>query len=165
MQPFEANNAILHTGLDLSLLLSDPLDGTELRQANALCNSEIQKAGNLPTPVKRYVARLTKAFEATCSKNTTLRKENTEQRELLKTRKYRKKGKRVALNGRFVFSTQEVLEIAREAEKATAEKTSRKRRRKGSINMKIEKDKENTIENVSNDSDSDCIVVMQRRSN
>ena len=43
-------------------------------------------------------------FEATCSKNATLRKETKEQRELLKIRKNRSSGKRVALKGRFVFS-------------------------------------------------------------
>jgi hypothetical protein len=83
LQPSEVDNVTPHIGLDLSLLLSDPPDGTELRQANALCNSEVEKAENLPTPVKRYIARLTQAFEATCSKVTTLRKKTAEQRELL----------------------------------------------------------------------------------
>ena len=59
-----------------------------------------------------------------------------------------------------MFSTQEVLEIAKEAEKAIAEKTSRKRRREGSISVELGKDEENIIENVSNDLDSDCIVVL-----
>jgi hypothetical protein len=115
--------------------------------------------------VKRYIARLTQAFEAAFSKNATLRKENTKQRELLKTRKRRTTGKRVALNGKFVFRTQEVLETAKQAEEATAKKTSRKRRRKDSISVEIERGKENIIENVSNDSDPDYIVVGQRRSN
>lgn len=137
-QALEQHNATPHTGLDLSLLLSDPPDGTELRQANALYNSEMQKAKNIPTPVKRYIARLTQAFEATCSKNATLRKENTEQRALLKIRKRRATGKRVALNGRFVFSTQEVLDRARNAEKATVDKRTRTRRRKRPVAVEIE---------------------------
>ncbi|KYG40271.1 hypothetical protein M433DRAFT_160676, partial [Acidomyces richmondensis BFW] len=90
-------------GLDLSLLQSDPPDGTELREANALCLTAVESATNLPTPAKRYISRLTQAFEAMCSKNATLKKENADQRELLKIRKRRITGKRVALNGKFVF--------------------------------------------------------------
>jgi len=162
-QALEQHNATLYTGLDLSLLLSDPPDGTELRQANALCNSDMQKAENLPTPVKRYIARLTQAFEATCSKNAMLRKENTKQRALLKIRKRRATSKRVALNGRFVFSTQEVLEIAREAEKATADKSTRTRRHKRPVAVEIEEQENEPLESISSNSESDCIVVQSHK--
>jgi hypothetical protein len=67
------------------------------------------------------------------------------------------------LTGKFVFSTQEVLEIAREAEKATAEKGTRARRRKVPTGEKIEQQEDEVIENISGDSDSDCIVVVQRK--
>lgn len=120
---------------------------------------------DLPTPVKRYISRLTQASEALCSKNATLRTENSKQRELLQTRKNRSTGKRVALKGKFVFSTQEVLDIAREAERATADKTSRKRRRIQAAVTEIEGQEDEVVENVSSDSDSDCIVVQPRRSN
>ncbi|KAK0886553.1 hypothetical protein LTR57_025706, partial [Friedmanniomyces endolithicus] len=50
----------------------------------------------IETPVKRYISRATLALEKTVSENTLLRKENTEQRKLLETRKKRTKGKRVA---------------------------------------------------------------------
>jgi len=39
-------------GLDLSLLQSDPLDSTELREANAQCLAAVQSAADLPTPVE-----------------------------------------------------------------------------------------------------------------
>ena len=58
-----------------------------------------------------------------------------------------------------------MLKIAREAEKATIEKSSRKRRRKGSISIEIENRKEDIIKNISSDSDSDCITVAQCKSN
>jgi hypothetical protein len=151
-------------GLDLSLLQSDPPDGTELREANALFISKVQKAGDLPSPAKRYAARLTQAAESLCSKNATLRAELVKQRETLHMRKNRTTGKRVALKGKFVFSTQEVLEIAREAEKATASKTSRKRPRKQLAPTEINEQDNEVLENVSSDSDSDCIVVQPRRS-
>ena len=49
------------------------------------------------------------------SENTTLRAEVAKQGELLHIRKNRTKGKCIALKGRSVFSTQEVLEVAKEA--------------------------------------------------
>jgi len=64
------------------------------------------------------------------SKNATLRTEVIKQRERLQTRKKRITGKRVALKGKLVFGTQKVLEMAREAEKVTADKTARTQRRK-----------------------------------
>ena len=125
MEPYSTTPSL---GLDLSLLQSDPPDGTELRKANALCLAAVESAEDLPMLAKRYISRLTQAFKATCTKNTTLRIENAKQRETLQSRKKQTTGKRVALQGKFVFSTQEVLEVAQQAEMATADKTSRKRR-------------------------------------
>jgi peptidoglycan hydrolase CwlO-like protein len=107
---------------------------------------------------------MTQALETTQSELVTLRKELAEQRELLQTRKTRKKGKRVALKGRFVFSTTEVLQIAKEAEEETAAKKGRKRPRKRSISVEIMEDWENVPENVSSESESDCFIVAKKRS-
>jgi hypothetical protein len=68
---------------------------------------------------------MSRAFETTQSENVTLRRQLKEAEALLSTRKVRKKGKRVALKGRFVFSTQEVLEMVEEAEAETVAKESR----------------------------------------
>jgi hypothetical protein len=48
---------------------------------------------------------MSRAYELTHTELTTVRKENKAQRELLQMRKNRKKGKRISLKGRFVFST------------------------------------------------------------
>jgi hypothetical protein len=153
------------SSLDLSLLHSSPPEGTELRQANALFNAQIRDVNGVPSPAKRYAERMTRALETTQSELVTIRKELAEQRELLQTRKKHKKGKRVALKGRFVFSTQEVLDIVKEAEEDTAAKRSRKRPRKRSISVEIEEDEENELENVSSDSESDCIIVAKKKMN
>ena len=55
-QALEPQNSTTSTGLNLSLLLSDPLDGTELREANALYAAEVQAAAGLTSPVKRYIS-------------------------------------------------------------------------------------------------------------
>lgn len=148
--------------LDLSLLASSPPEGTELQQANSLLNSALQAVDTVPSPVKQYTSRMTRAFEATQTELVTLRKELANTKKLLRTRKARKTGKRVALKGRFVFSTQEVLEIARQAEEETARKKGRKRRRQASLSPEIEEEVEEDLENNSSDDDSDCIVVAQR---
>jgi hypothetical protein len=65
----------------------------------------IVRSSTLKTPVKRYIERLGAAFERTTSQNALLRKENAEYKELLRVRKERIKGKRVAIKGKFVFNT------------------------------------------------------------
>lgn len=85
---------------------------------------------DLPSPAKRYSERMSRAFESTHSENVTLRKQLKEAGELLGTRKIRKEGKRAALKGRSVFSTEEVLKLVEEAEAETAKKLTRKRRKK-----------------------------------
>jgi len=68
-----------------------------------LVNSII-RSSTLETPIKQYIERSGVAFERTTSENAILRKENTEFRELLRVYKERKKGKRVAIKGKFIFS-------------------------------------------------------------
>lgn len=65
----------------------------------------MQAYTELPSLAKRFIERITRAFEAASSENITLRKQVKEQAELLYARKAWKKGKRVALKGRFVFNT------------------------------------------------------------
>ena len=92
-----------------------------------------------------------------------LRRELAEARELLRSRKNRRKGKRVPLQGKFVFSTQEVLEIARQAEENAATKQGRKRPRTTAIDMEISGDEYEVLEIVRSDSESDCIVFANNK--
>ena len=91
-----------------------------------------------------------------------LRKENIEQTELLQLWKKRINGKRVSLQGKFVFSTQEVLEVAKEAERRVMEKATRTRRRKKPTGVKIEEQVDEPLENTLSVYDSDCIIVAGR---
>jgi hypothetical protein len=112
--------------LDTSLLNSSPPDGAELRHANTLFNAQVQSARDLSSPAKRYAERMTRALKTTQSELVTVRNELAEHQKLLTGRKYHTKGKRVKLEGRFVYNTQEVIEIAQEAE---AEVSNNKGRR------------------------------------
>ena len=148
--------------LDLSLLDSSPPDGTELRKASAIFNSAIKASHDLPSPAKRFSERMTRLFETTHSELSTLQKQVEQQQELLSARKNRTKGKRVALKGKFVFSTEEVLKIAKQAEAQSTNKKPRGRPRKRPIAAVIESDEEEEQENISSDSDNSCIVVARR---
>ncbi|KYG40466.1 hypothetical protein M433DRAFT_39176, partial [Acidomyces richmondensis BFW] len=148
--------------LDLSLLNSSPPERTELRQANAVFNAEIQDSEHLRTLVKRYAQRMTSAFETTQSDLITTRKRLAFAEQLLHTRKVRKIGKRVALKGKFVFSTQEVLQIANEAEEAIAAKKRNKERQIQPITIEVENIEDEAPSSVSSECESDCIVVAAR---
>jgi hypothetical protein len=149
--------------LDRSLLDSSPPEGTELREATSLVN-RIVRSSTLETPVKRYIERSGAALEKTSSKNALLRRELTEARELLRVRKERKKGKRVAIKGKFVFNTQEILELVEEAEVEASKGKTKKRRTTKVITPEIEEEEEEGIEEDVSESESDCIIVASSRS-
>jgi hypothetical protein len=149
-------------GLDRSLLDSSPPEGTELREVTSLVN-RIIRSSTLETPVKQYIERSGSALERTTSKNALLRKENAEYRELLRVRKERKKGKRVAIKGKFVFNTKEVLELVEEAEAEASKRKSKKRRTTKAIIPETEEEEED-IEDDTSESESDCIIVASSRS-
>ena len=148
--------------LDTSLLCSSPPEGTELRQANAQLHQALREE-KLASPAKRYIHRMTHAFEATQSQYATVSKRLAEVEELLRTRKARKKGKRVSLQGRFVYTTPEVLEVTRAAE----EKSRKKRKRSGaktpSKASKLSDNEGDDLENTTSDCGSDCIDVAMKR--
>jgi hypothetical protein len=150
--------------LDRSLLDSSPLEGTELREATSLVNS-IVRSSTLETPVKRFIERSGAAFERTTSENALLQKELTEARELLQVCKERKKGKRVAIKGKFVFNTKEILELVKEAEAEVSKGKSKRRRTMRTTTPIIEDEEEEGIEESIYESESDCIIVASSRSN
>jgi hypothetical protein len=147
--------------LDCSLLDSSPPEGTELREATSLVNRIIYSS-TLETPVKRYIERSGSALERITSENAFLRKENAEYRELLRVRKERKKGKRVAIKGKFVSNTQEMLELVEEAEAEASKRKTKKKRTTKAITPEIEEEEEDIEEDIL-ESESDCIIVARSR--
>ena len=102
--------------VDLLLLDSSDPDGTDLCEASAISNSAIKASHDFLSPAKRFSERMTRLFGTTHSELSTLQKQVEQQQELLSAQKNRTKGKRVALKGKFLFSTEEVLKIANQAE-------------------------------------------------
>jgi hypothetical protein len=151
------------SSLDLSLLHSSPPEGTELREANALFRSQIRGLQDVPSPAERYAERMTRALETTQSELVIIRRELAEHRELLQSRKIKRAGKRVKLQSKFVFSTQEVFKIAEEAEKLTVAKKGRRPRQQRAISVEVESDEVDILEIGSSESESDCIIVAAAR--
>ena len=149
--------------LDYALLDSSVPDGTELQQANLLLNSTLKAGGALTSPAKRYIERVTRSFGTTHSELVLARRQNDEYRALLGTRKQRTKGKRVALQGKFVFSTKEVLEIAKAAEAETSARKISSQPRKRRIEDVSTEDGIEVSEEDSSNPDSSCIVVAARK--
>ena len=129
--------------------------------ANALYISQISGANEVLSPAKRYSKRITHAFESTQSELVTLRKRVAEQDELLRTRKVRKTGKRVALSGRFVLSTEDVLQIAKEAEREAADKKGKKKTTPAEAYVQNLKMERNIFDYVHIDSECDSDVVAE----
>ncbi|KFZ23345.1 hypothetical protein V502_02176, partial [Pseudogymnoascus sp. VKM F-4520 (FW-2644)] len=84
----------------------------------------------LASPAKRYVDRVTRMAETQNTELLILRKQLQEKEELLQARKAHTRGKRVRLEGTFVYSTQDVLDVAREVETKPVAKRPRGRLRK-----------------------------------
>jgi hypothetical protein len=113
--------------------------------------NSIVRSSTLETPVKRYIERSGAAFERTTSENTLLRKENAKFRE------------RIAVNGKFVFNTKEILELVEEAEAEASKGKSKKGRTIKATTLEIEDEEEGGIEENISESESDCIIVASRR--
>lgn len=105
---------------------------------------------------------MTRTLEIANSENVTLKQQVKEKTELLHARKARRNGKGVALEGRFVFSTQEVLEIARSAELDTSERRSAKPKKRG-LRTSLEMEADTSLQIAAEDSDSECIVVSMHK--
>ena len=81
---------------------------------------------SLPEATRRYRERVTQAYELTHRELIAGRRQNSKLQEILHKRKDRKKGKRIAAKGKFVFTTQKVLEVVQKAEVETAAKSAKK---------------------------------------
>ena len=117
--PQQASKPRTPTGqgsLDFSLLKSSPPDSTELRESNVQLNAVLAEVPGLPTEAKRYVDRVTRMAETQNAELVLLRQQLAEKNQILQARKKRTKGKRVRLEGEYVYSTPKVLGVAREAE-------------------------------------------------
>ena len=149
--------------LDFSLFFSSPLDGTEFYQSNVRLNRVFAKVPEVPEEAKRYVDRATRMLETQNAEITVLRKQVKLQEELLNIRKKRTRGKRVRLEGVYIYSIPEVLRIARETKTKPVAKRPRGRPRKRPIEEVEEEEEAEELENLSSESELELNESVARR--
>lgn len=152
------------SSLDVSLLHSSPPGWTEPRQADGLLGSELRKMDGPALSIKRYTQRLTKVVESTQSELVTIRQQLAGTQALLRTRKGRKRGNRVSLQGKHVFGKEEVHEIAEQAEERTAVKNAHSRRNTPSITKQLRREVPDVSKSDVSEAESNCDVVARRKS-
>ncbi|KAF2715876.1 hypothetical protein K431DRAFT_236672, partial [Polychaeton citri CBS 116435] len=97
--------------LDKSLLDSSPPEATELHTANSVFLSRLDSPQLPKTPIKHCVKRVTCQLELRCS-DAVIGETYIKSLELaLQDTKVRRNTKRVALEGKFIYTTNEVIEI------------------------------------------------------
>ena len=121
------------TNLDLSLLKSSPPEAVELTKSNKRFTESLHECPAVVSPIRRYAERMTRLCETQNATIAIMAKQIADQSELLQKRKKAKKGKRIRLEGVSIYTTEDVLRIAREEEA----KSVRKKRRTSKQTVKI----------------------------
>ena len=93
----------------------------------------------------------------------TMHKKLKQQKKLFEACKKHSKNKKIALQSKFVFTTEEILQITKKTKSINATKSAQKWPRKRPIQAVLDNEEEKMLNNNSNGSDSDCIIVATRR--
>ena len=105
---------------------------------------------------------MTQAYEMVHNKIITIHKKLKQPKKFLETCKKCSKNKRIALQSKFVFTTEEMLQITKETKSINTTKSAQKQPRKRPIQAVLD-NKKKMLNNNSNGSNSDCIIVATRR--
>ena len=123
----------------------------------------LHEISEMPLLVRRYGEQIARAYKIVHSNITIMREEPKQKDELLNARKKRKKGKRIAVERKFVFITKEILQLIKKIETKTTTKKIYKQPRKRPIQKILEDEEDEVLKNEASNSDSDCIVLMPRK--
>ena len=94
---------------------------------------------------------------------TTMHEELKQKNNLFNACKKCKINKRIVVKRKFVFTTEEVLQLVKEAEAENAAKKMCKKPRKRPIQEVLKNNENETLKNEDNSSDSDYIVLRPRK--
>ena len=138
------------------------LNGIQLHKTNKLLVFALNEITNLFNSIQQYTMWLVMMIEFIHIELIIVQKKFKSTKKILNTQKKRTKNKKVALENKFVFFIQKVLNIACATEAETKMKKRRKQPRKRAINEILNEKEIEVIETESQLSDSDCIVVARR---
>ena len=143
---------------------------TVLRSANIAFNNALSQT-TADSPVKTHGRCLGEITEKLYAENAILRKNNSELRAQIRSRKERTKGKRLVLKDLCAIATEEVQKALEEAQKATKAMQKGKKKGKGAtakqrkkVSSSEEEDKEDTDDDSAEEAIEiqDCINVRSR---
>ncbi|KAF2715994.1 hypothetical protein K431DRAFT_236386, partial [Polychaeton citri CBS 116435] len=157
--PSPVNNLVNINTLDKSLLDSSPPEATELHTANLVFLSVLNSLPLLKTSAKRYAKRVTRQLELRCSKAIIHKTEKQKLQSAIEDTKVRRKAKRVTLEGKFIYTTDEVIEITQKAKAAKQRKQPRYNAKKQQIDPQIQEPIEEDLEIIVSNSEDDTITV------
>ncbi len=148
----QASTQVTTTNLDLSLLKSSPPEAVELSRSNKRFTESLRECPTVVSPVRRYAERMTRMCESQNVTIAIMAKQIADQSELLRKRKKAKKGKRVRLEGVAIYTTEDILRIAREEEAKSTIKRPRGRPRKVIISEtstgEEDKESDNSLDSI-----------------
>ena len=138
-------------------VLSDDssINATALHSANTALNDLVRTKQLLHTPARKFIPRLASTTEWLLAENAILRLELKKCMDMLGSRKARKIGKRLALKGQIVISTEEILKAIEEAEAATQNKQKKTGRPRGRLRKNASVAPIVTLEEESKSSDEE----------
>ena len=150
--------------INLNFLLFDnsPPNNIKLCKTNKLFIFALNETPNLFNLVQWYTAQLIIITESTHAELIIAQKKLKLIKEILNTWKKYMKSKKIALEEKFVFSTQKILDITQATEVEIKAKKKHKQPHKHTIDEILDEKKTETLKNKSSSSDSDCIVVAKR---
>ena len=117
---------------------------------------------DLFSPIKHYNKQIIQIYETIYNKMITMHKELKQQQKMFNAHKKHSKNKKITLQNRFMFTTEEILQIIKKTKSINATKSVQKWPQKCPIQTILENDKNNMPNSKSSNSDSDCIIVAAR---
>ena len=123
----------------------------------------LQAQNVLDSPICKYISRLTHTAETLRMQNTLLLKELQDTQSVLSARRTNKRGKRVALKGVIVMSTQEIQSAVLQIENETRNNKGKGRAQRVEQDSIIEEIEEDLLIDDLSDSELgtlSCIIVQ-----
>ena len=102
-------------------------------------------------------------YEIIHNKIITMHKKLKQQKKFLETCKKHSKNKKIILQNKFVFTTEEILQITKKTKSINVIKSVQKWPQKCPIQAVLDNEEKKMLNNNSNGSDLDCIIVATRR--
>ena len=140
---------------------SSPPDALVLRSANAAFNSALSQTEGA-SPLRNHGHRLSGITEKLFAENAIRRKENSDLRSQIRSRKERTKGKRLVLKDQYAIATEGIQKQLADAQRVTWKGKKRAKLQRARKRKTTPSSKDDDEESTENESDEEGIKVQDR---